>query len=479
MIGRIIQNYKITAKIAEGGMGTIFYGEHKTLNRPVAIKQLHANFTSNEQFKKRFVNEAKILAQLNHPNIISVYDLIEDGGEFFIIMEYVKGKTLDVIIEEFDAPFNPKRALYIFKQILYGFEYAHKKGVIHRDIKPSNIILQEDDTPKILDFGVAKMLQKEVRITKAGTKMGSLLYMSPEQVLGLDVDVRSDIYSLGVVLFEILTASLPYDLSSDNEYEIMEAIIKYPLKNLANIRNDIDSNISNVILKACAKDTGTRFYSCREFQEALEKPDYNYQQPKQQQSQTRINENYQYQSNKTQTKITQPPYSNSSIKSQKSKGFLIGMSIVLIGIIFAIIILILSEPNSSIPTSPPVTPKPNTEIIPPTTPPPEKSSVTCVREFITDLGNGNCRSAYDRTRNKSWGSYDFFCSTRAYGSINRTEIREINSVSENSYDAQVYVFYYADDPANKNGWYKQYFNLQKFGSEWKIVKIKNIEISQW
>ena len=269
MNNRIIGNYKILSHIAEGGMGTVYYGEQTKLQRPVAIKVLHNNLTANPQFRDRFVNEAMILAQLNHPNIITIFDLLEKEGDFFIVTEYVQGDTIDNVMKNIRSPFNVHRALNIFSKTLNAFNYAHGKGIIHRDIKPSNIMLDQNDNPKILDFGIAKILQSDLNLTKAGTKMGSLFYMSPEQVTGTDVDHRSDIYSLGVVLYELLTNSLPYNLKSDTEYEIMEAVVHQLPVSISSFRKDVPENISAVVLKACQKDPASRFQSCEEFKQAL------------------------------------------------------------------------------------------------------------------------------------------------------------------------------------------------------------------
>ncbi|MCX6159174.1 MAG: protein kinase [Ignavibacteriae bacterium] len=266
---KTINNYKITSQIAEGGMGVVYYGEHITLNRPVAIKQLNSNLTNNPQFRDRFVNEAMILAQLNHPNIITIYDLIEDNSDFYIVMEYIQGDTLDNIMKNMRSPFQLQRALNIFIQTLKAFDYAHSKGIVHRDIKPSNIILDENDTAKVLDFGIAKILQSDLNLTKAGTKMGSLYYMSPEQVTGNLVDTRSDIYALGIVLYELLTNSIPYNLKTDTEFEIMQAIVNQIPVSISSFRKDIPESISNVINKATQKAPNLRFATCKEFEKAL------------------------------------------------------------------------------------------------------------------------------------------------------------------------------------------------------------------
>jgi len=279
MLNQIISNYKIVGRIAEGGMGTVYEAYHMRLDRRVAIKQLHAGLTANERFRERFINEARILAQLNHQNIVSIYDLTEESGQYYIIMEFVEGETIDIILDRESGYIHQSRVLNIFKQILSAFEYAHNKGIIHRDIKPSNIILRSDDTPKILDFGIAKIIESNLSLTKTGTRMGSVYYMSPEQVLGYNVDKRSDIYSLGVLLYEMLSKKLPYDIPTDSEYEIMNAVVKQNVFDVRNIRRDIDNNISYVIMKACAKDVNERFQSCSDFLSALGNYNYVYNRP--------------------------------------------------------------------------------------------------------------------------------------------------------------------------------------------------------
>ncbi|MBK7256044.1 MAG: serine/threonine protein kinase [Ignavibacteria bacterium] len=156
MIDKIISNYRITDFIEEGGMGTIYKGSHIKLERAVAIKILHQNLTSNPQFKERFLNEAKILAKLSHPNIINIYDFIEQDGQYYIVAEFVEGKPLDKLISGNQIN-SIELALQLFRQILSGIGYAHSNGVVHRDIKPSNIMIQPDNTVKILDFGIAKL----------------------------------------------------------------------------------------------------------------------------------------------------------------------------------------------------------------------------------------------------------------------------------------------------------------------------------
>jgi len=482
MENRKIQNYKIISQIAEGGMGTVFYGEHITLNRPVAIKQLHSNFTNNADFRDRFVNEAMILAQLNHSNIITIYDLIEENGSFYIVMEYVQGDTLDNIMQKFNSPFQTQRAVYVFKQILEAFDYAHKKGIIHRDIKPSNIILEEGDKPKILDFGIAKLVNSNLHLTKAGTRMGSVYYMSPEQVMGYDVDSRSDIYSLGIVLYEMLTRSLPYNIQTDTEYAIMENIMKVEIPNLSSFRSDVDSNLSFAIQKACSKEANMRFSTCSEFLNALSNKGYIYSPPISQNTVVSNTPNY------NSTVYSVPSNQQQAVSGGRNKNTLIILlAILIIGIGVALFIVLKGNDSKVVVDNAPskvtsTNTSTNTSQSQPTTQKTETESapVQVVRGFITDLGNGDFQSAYNRQKNKAWGAYSHFSSSKGFGGITSTVINSIRINNENSYDASVYVDYTAYDPSNLNGTYYQYFQLNKIGSEWKIVKVtKASEYKTW
>jgi len=268
MIGKIINNYKITDFLEEGGMGTIYRASHLKLTRSVAVKVLHQNLTSNPQFKDRFINEANILAKLSHPSIIHIYDFLESDGQYFIVTEFVEGNSLADLISRNDL-FSIELILNLFRQILNGISYAHNNGIVHRDLKPSNIMVQFDNTIKILDFGIAKLSDSSKSLTKTGTKMGSLYYMSPEQVLGKEVDLKTDIYSLGIVLFEMLTKKMPYNMNSNSDYELMDSILKQDIPDLNLYISGIDQSLNHIIQKATCKNPDVRFLSCSEFLNAL------------------------------------------------------------------------------------------------------------------------------------------------------------------------------------------------------------------
>ncbi len=202
MIGQTILHYKILEKLGEGGMGEVFKAQDTKLDRFVALKFLPSQLTASEDDKARFIQEAKAASAMNHPNVCTIYSIEEYEKQLFIAMEYVEGKTL----KDKKDSLSEKQILEIGIQVAEGLAAAHEKGIVHRDIKPENIMVRKDGIAQIMDFGLAKLYSESnvSRLTKAGTTMGTMGYMSPEQVQGLDVDHRTDIFSLGVVLYEML-----------------------------------------------------------------------------------------------------------------------------------------------------------------------------------------------------------------------------------------------------------------------------------
>ena len=270
--GQVIMNHRVLSLIGEGGMGYVFLAEHITLHRKAALKVLNPSISSNPEIKIRFLNEAVTLAQLNHTNIVTLYDFSEKDNNLYLLMEYVEGDPLDIYIEHKHGLIAENECKKIFIQILSGVSYAHKKSIIHRDIKPSNIILKYDGEPKILDFGIAKILVNNPYVGKENARLGTIMYMSPEQVRGIEIDFRSDIYSLGVTLFEMLTGKCPYDINKESDYIIQTKIINEPLPPAGTIYPAITRHMENVIAKATAKDPDKRFQSCDEFIEAIDSP---------------------------------------------------------------------------------------------------------------------------------------------------------------------------------------------------------------
>ncbi len=251
-------------------MGNVYLASHESLDRKVAIKVLHEKLSSNENLRNRFKNEAQALSRMQHPNIVALYDFLEDETGLYLVMEYVEGRELDVYINTTSGPIVREEAIPLMEQILDGFQYAHDRGIVHRDIKPSNLIITNDKKIKILDFGIAKMVEGDKSLTKTGTQMGTVLYMSPEQVEGQNIDFRSDIYSLGVTLFQMVTGQCPYDNAS-TEFSVYKQIVNEPLPRIKTIYPGVDIFFQTLIDKSTQKQKDRRFASCEEFKEYLRK----------------------------------------------------------------------------------------------------------------------------------------------------------------------------------------------------------------
>lgn len=270
--GTIIQNYRLVEFIGEGGMGQVWLAEHVLLGRKVAIKALHAQLLRNAGIRARFKNEAATLAHLQHPHIVTLLDYIEDEAGAYLVLEYVEGDPLDELIRLKTGPIPEARLKDLFGQILQGFVYAHSKKIVHRDVKPSNFLLTPEGKIKMLDFGIAKLLEEDHRLTKTGTSMGTVLYMSPEQVRGEAVDQRSDIYSLGVTLFHMATGQCPYSAES-TEFIVYDQIVNHPLPAPTDFYPGVTPGIEAIIYKATAKNPADRYQDCQEFYNALQAAD--------------------------------------------------------------------------------------------------------------------------------------------------------------------------------------------------------------
>ncbi len=258
-----IRDYKIVSQIGEGGMGKVFLADDLMLDRKVAIKMLDPLLLKDSLLIERFKQEAKLQASLLHSNIVALHNFFEENGNLFMVMEYAKGITLKELISK-TGPIPEDRASNIFKQILEGVDFAHKRGIVHRDIKPSNIIVDENDNTKILDFGIAKILG-DTGLTRTGTKMGTIHYMSPEQVRAeKDIDHRTDIYSLGVTFYQMLTGKLPYKVETDSDYQIMDEIVKGTIENPRKIYPHISDKSVSIVERMTKKNKVDRMFSCNE-----------------------------------------------------------------------------------------------------------------------------------------------------------------------------------------------------------------------
>jgi serine/threonine protein kinase len=266
----VIQNYRLVRKLGEGGMGEVWLAEHSTINRKVAIKVLHAQYARNPKIQQRFRNEAATLSKLKHPNIVALYDFIESDADIYLVMEYVEGRNLEEVVRTDTGPMPTKMLLQIFQQILSAVGYAHQQGVVHRDIKPSNFMIDAHGAVKVLDFGIAKLLEDDQHLTKTGLRMGTTFYMSPEQVNTEAVDHRSDIYSLGVTLFFLATGKAPYE-GETSEYKVFDQIVRTPLPAGRTVYVGVAPEVDAVIAKATKKAPADRFQACGEFLEAVNK----------------------------------------------------------------------------------------------------------------------------------------------------------------------------------------------------------------
>lgn len=259
--------YKILEEVGRGGMGVVYKAEDLKLKRSVALKFLPAELMLDREAKARFFQEAQAAAALNHPHICTIYEVDEADGHAFISMEYIEGQTLKDRLQS--GPLNIDEAMGIVKQMARGLEKAHKIGIIHRDIKPANIMINDDGQTKILDFGLAK-LSWGVDLTKASTFMGTLAYMSPEQARGEKVDLRSDIWSLGAVMYEILCGSRPFQKSQ--EHALIFEILNEDPPSVTSLRPDVPRHIGRIAEKALSKKPGERYQNVNELIQDLRQP---------------------------------------------------------------------------------------------------------------------------------------------------------------------------------------------------------------
>jgi serine/threonine-protein kinase len=265
MLNHVIGNYQIQALIGEGGMGAVFKGFDLMLERDVAVKVLLPELARQPQLVERFRAEAVTLARLNHPYVATLHTLLRHGEELLMVMEFVRGETLEAVLRRHGA-LTVSQALRLFGQVLEGIAHAHQLGIVHRDLKPANLMLTENGTVKVMDFGIARLLGS-ARMTRTGRIVGTLAYMSPEQVRGQETDARSDIYALGIVLYELLTGHVPFQ--SDSEYELMHAHLEVPPPPLRQFAAHIPVVIEQLVLRALAKDPAQRFQTVMDFHAAL------------------------------------------------------------------------------------------------------------------------------------------------------------------------------------------------------------------
>jgi len=257
--------YRIIEEIGRGGMGIVYKAEDIKLKRTVALKFLPHQWISDADSRERFIHEAQAASALDHPNICTIYEIEEtEDGRMYIAMAFYEGESLREKIKR--EPLKSEEAVAIAIQVARGMAKAHQKGIVHRDIKPANILITNDGIAKIVDFGLAK-LAGQVKLTREGTTIGTVAYMSPEQARGEVIDQRTDIWSLGVVLYEILAGKLPF--KGDYEQTLIHSILKTEPEPITKFRKDLPSGISQIIAKALAKNPAARYQTMEELAEDL------------------------------------------------------------------------------------------------------------------------------------------------------------------------------------------------------------------
>ena len=267
LVGSRVGAYLITKRIGAGGVGEVFKGVDVMLQREVAIKVLRDELTSDPVFLKRFSNEAQFLAKLSHPNVASVHAFLHEGGKQFMVMEYVPGISLDEFIRS-GGPLPVDRALTIFRKALDGIAHAHAHGIVHRDIKPANIMLADSGQVKVMDFGIARALDSQEQLTRHGQVAGTARAMAPEQIRGAQADVRSDIYSLGIVLYTLLAGRPPFEGRGD--HALMLAQLEQAPPPLRSWVDNMPPKLEAAVMQALEKDPAARFQNVMAFARAID-----------------------------------------------------------------------------------------------------------------------------------------------------------------------------------------------------------------
>src|SRR5436309_3334477 len=268
---KTLGRYNIERTLGKGAMGVVYEGLDPRLGRRVAIKTIlksHLDADSVKEYSMRFVREAQAVARLNHPNIVQVYDFAEEGDIAYLVMEFIKGKELKSFFDA-NERFDLKEAVRIMGELCEALEFAHNAGIVHRDIKPANVMLDAQARTKLTDFGVARVQDsdKTVERTQAGTLVGTPAYMSPEQITGVNIDKRSDVFSAGIILYQFLTGEKPF--TGSGAWTIAKKILHEEPKLPSSLNNAITPLFDAVVNKALSKNPDTRFQSARELGAAL------------------------------------------------------------------------------------------------------------------------------------------------------------------------------------------------------------------
>jgi hypothetical protein len=267
VVGELIADrYELEELVGSGGMSSVYKAHDRLLERSVALKILHEQYTSDDDYVERFRREARSVAQLTHPNIVTVIDRGEQDGRQFIVFEYVDGENLKELLDR-EGPLSPEEGIDLVLQVARGLAFAHSQGLVHRDVKPQNVLLDADGRAKVTDFGIARSLDVD-GVTITGTVMGTSNYIAPEQARGQPVDEQTDVYSLGCVLYELLAGDVPY--GGDNFVSVAMRHVNDPVPSVADVRPDVPWRLDQAIQRAMAKDHGERFDSMAGFAAELE-----------------------------------------------------------------------------------------------------------------------------------------------------------------------------------------------------------------
>ncbi len=261
LVGQEISGCEILQKTAEGGMGAVYKARHKALDRIVCVKILSPALANDKKAVDLFITEARAIAELDHPNIVNVYNVGKERGYYFIVMSFIEGQTLSALLKK-QKNLSIGLVLDLFDGVLQGLDAAHSKGIIHRDIKPSNILITPDGQAKVVDFGIAKKIDKDKNTTKTTELAGTAYFIAPEQALGKDLDTRADLYSIGASMYYVLTGRFPY--SGKNTIEIIQKHINDPVPDPCEIRKDLPGWLGIAIQKLMSKNPDDRFPTARE-----------------------------------------------------------------------------------------------------------------------------------------------------------------------------------------------------------------------
>ena len=345
---KINERYEVVRSIGEGGMANVYLGYDTILDRNVAIKVLRGDLSGDEKFVRRFQREALSASSLSHPNIVEMYDVGEDNGIYYIVMEYVEGQTLKQLLKR-RGNLTLSETIDIMLQLTDGMAHAHDSYIIHRDLKPQNIMIQDDGQIKITDFGIAMALNS-TQLTQTNSVMGSVHYLPPEQATGKGSTIKSDIYSMGIIFYELLTGSLPF--KGENAVEIALKQMKEPLPSLREDNPSIPMSVENVILKATAKNPKNRYSDSRAMHDDLltvlddsRINEEKYQYPYPENEDTAKNTKKIEEAKKQEEEEEEIASKIEEKEDKKSKTVIIILSIVFIGILLILIVVALLIPK--------------------------------------------------------------------------------------------------------------------------------------